>query len=750
MKERTKEERTGKKRIAKRIIFSIGPLPILVLILLLWQTGSLTGAKPRPPDQPPTQLNPPPEQQPTTEELVPQLSQAQRTDEPTLDRVDVFGVVRDEAGSPVNGAEVKAFQGSGLHYGAAILAKTAQDGEYSLSGLHFPSSNPYQVVALAEGYAPSFSGSFYLNDPPKRVDLILSKGALLSGHVMDESHDGISGAVLELAKGSLSSMVSKTRTETDNGGVYVFENLSPGEYWLTVYAGEHIDQMRGFTIAAHETRPTQDFLMERAGQGYFSGVALDENDQPLEGVRISGFQKRLGSLGIGRVNRWGYSSADGAFFVEGFTPKGSFFYKIPIRVSASREGYETEKKTVYAYDDDVLIRLRRKDERPGGISGRALKKETLEPITEFQVAVFWGTRRVAFRRFYSSAGDFSFSDIEQGDYDLHISAPNRASHIRWGLSVKPGEETSAGEIKLASGSTITGKIMELKTHEPISEAMVYVEERNYRRMRPKILVGVSTTESGLYRLEGVPSGSQYALASHPDYAMAISEEIQVIEGGEYSGIDLFLGPGGAIEGIVSDNGMPLPGLSVSLGAIDSPEMIRGETRAFGPRVFPQTDAAGYYHKDKLGPGFYHIALDIPTRFSDVTGGVTSIGEVVEILEGKTTTFNIDLCEGGYARGQLVGEEPNPPELTLIQVHLRPAGASPVVLDELGKPDLRGTSLKMTVTSVGYDYLFEDICPGDYTITAFYTLESGAETILEQASVPVTIKEGEKTDTNIDF
>lgn len=225
------------------------PLLVFGLILaavlaLIWQTSSPKDVKPEGSGQAQAQLKPPTSAESTAEELVQDKPQGKAPEEPAHDEADVFGIVRDEAGRPISGADVKAIQCGGLHWGLEISTATIEDGTYSLSGLHFPSASPYQIVASSNGYAHAYSESFYLNDAPKRVDLSLTVGAFLSGRVTDESRRAIPGATLKLLKGEPASLMSEIRTRTDADGAFVFENISPGNYWLWADAKSYISQNR--------------------------------------------------------------------------------------------------------------------------------------------------------------------------------------------------------------------------------------------------------------------------------------------------------------------------------------------------------------------------------------------------------------------------------------------------------------------------------------------------------------------------
>jgi hypothetical protein len=212
-------------------------------------------------------------------------------------------------------------------------------------------------------------------------------------------------------------------------------------------------------------------------------------------------------------------------------------------------------------------------------------------------------------------------------------------------------------------------------------------------------------------------------ASHPEYATAISPKLQVDDGEEYSGVDLVLGNGGSIEGNITDNGIPLAGQMISMWAWDS-SAAPGMIRSISPLTFVQTDNRGYYRKDELMPGHYYLSANIPTRRADVSGGKKVVTDIVEIIEGRTTTYDIDLCEGGFVTGQVIvftGEEvidegPLPPGMSGIRLDLVSRNSSPVAPND-------GHVVQTTPASLGSSYSFDNICPGEYTIAPHFLYET---------------------------
>jgi hypothetical protein len=729
----------------------------------------------------PSQFNPlsPPEPA-ANEPVLEEIKEADAAEEP--ENVDIFGIVGDDRGSRIGAATVEArlatlrdMRPAVEAHGGVASTTTKEDGTYSLVGLALGNPRPYEVVVSASGYAPSSSGPFYFRQSPKEVNLTLSQGVTLSGRVRSETGAAIAGARLSLARAPRKSAARGLKTETDADGVYVYDHVSPGEYRLYAYAGGHVDRDRLFSIYPGEQNPVVDFVMESAGNAYIAGIVVDEQGRPLPGARVEGWQHRAGKALPGRIHRWAYTGADGTFVLE------DFLSGVGVAIVAGRQGYVSVLTSQFPGRQLLTITMRLEDTRPGSISGTVIDGASLDPVPEFQIDVVAYTidRAGVYEKyghilnesfvgsyaFKSPGGSFKISGLrapfaektgimETGEhyptsngpfYELNVTAPGYSKQFARGdrLRVQPGEDTSAGEIKLMPGATVTGTVYDLHTRDPIQGVQVQAEYRPLRANRGKL--GADTTdELGRYRLEGVPMDMNHVVASHPDYAMVVSEELDLGKSAEGEIVDFYLGSGGTVEGRVSDKGVPIEGVMVYILTIDEPVYILYRTTHVTPAVTAQTDAAGFYRKDKVTAGFCKVSTSLPSKY----GKGVSLSQVVEIHEGKTTICNLQTaCEGGSVGGQLVGEEP-PNVITGIDVYLRPAGALPLTVDGEGRWVFHGPVIGDNgTTSRGFWYGFEDVCPGDYTITAACKNESG--TMIWQTSIPVTIETGDEFQLDID-
>ena len=707
--------------------------------------------------------------------------------------VDVFGVIRDEKGNAMAGALVRALQ---IESGAKrydATATTGSDGMYTLKGLHINSPFLYKIIASAPGYAATYSEDFALGRNSREVNITLLKGVSLSGRIKAESGEGIGGATLSLIDSSMAigywigyyaDFENVLTVTTDSEGEYSFPNVLQGEYWLYAQAQNYFDSRRLLSISSEDISLKEDFVLDYAGDDYFAGIVVDEQSgEPIEGVRI---ECRSGSP-TQNLHRVCYTSSEGKFSLRGF-PKGS----TPGIAFAYKPGYT--RKGLYRFKDfgephDLRIPLKAEfwGSSRNTVSGRVFNNDSSKPVSKFSIAIlrknedafFFGHQSYcAYAQIFdSSDGTFTIPAIRQGRVSLMVIAAGCSTTIvpffvypkavpeemREALR-KGGRESSLEnfiEIPLEPGATVTGSVYDLRTGDPLPGAKVCLDYDREKNTFGPISLSAFADELGRYTLEGVPEGLQCLVASHPGYGPAYSGEIQFQKQKVYDELDFSLGSGASVEGKVLDSYNLQDGVEIVFQPVDSPDLYQNvggssyKNRFFGPSRIAQTDAEGRYRIDMLPPGYclartHFVSGDGKRdRFVDVT-------EVIETVEGETTTFDIPAC-GGTISGIILFDESFRPDLekgTGYFALLREAGAPPIDLSEGDRPVIKAP-IRHTMnnkSSKGWSFNFSGVCAGEYTITVL-PYERGERQyykFVDQKSVPVKIRSYGNADKTIDF
>ena len=246
------------------------------------------------------------------------------------------GRITDEAtGEPLSGVPIEVASPFSSLYG-----RTDSEGRYQIDGL---ASGHYAVLAGGEAYlrelypdlpCPGACGlsagepvEVRLGSSVAGIDLALSRGGSLTGRVTDaatgEPITDVSISLVDDAGGQF-NLVS-----TDSNGVYRFDGLSTGSYFLKTYSREFqgeiyddipchasaCDSTTGTAIAvvAGSTTASIDFALDRLGaiSGRIVGAATGE-PIPFQNLEVRGPD--------GRFLRSGFSDETGHYLIGGIRP----------------------------------------------------------------------------------------------------------------------------------------------------------------------------------------------------------------------------------------------------------------------------------------------------------------------------------------------------------------------------------------------------------------------------------------------
>jgi len=158
----------------------------------------------------------------------------------------VAGQVTAADGTPLAGVHLRlgpgdpleaALSAGGTPSGQPHAVVSDDAGQFHMEGLEPRRS--YRLTARLEGYADTVSAPFRpeAKDTPHRLDLQLSRGSTVSGHVFLEEDRPAAGRALMLFPDpdqALAGVIPPTprETETDSAGAFVFHGVPAGSYAL--------------------------------------------------------------------------------------------------------------------------------------------------------------------------------------------------------------------------------------------------------------------------------------------------------------------------------------------------------------------------------------------------------------------------------------------------------------------------------------------------------------------------------------
>ena len=548
------------------------------------------------------------------------------------------GRVIDEDGNPISGASVCTI--------SSVNTKTADDGSFRLGGLHPYPGPGTNVYAKLEGFlatsrpirATSLNGV-------EEVEFVLSRGASLSGRVVDPSGEPIANAVVSC--NGYPNRTGPRTVRTGEGGE--FELLSVDASANMLWARRDGWAAQFIRIAIPDPRSSLTDLEIVLTPGFeLSGTLLDEDDNPIAGAEVRPTSSKAWAPG-NYVGDSTYSRPDGRFVLNEFRED-----RLSLRVFA--KGFADFEQPVEA-GQDLVLRL----QRSGGLAGQVVDGVTEQPIDSFTVR-FVPARMEAGELPLSRYGaewsqpGMSFTGTE-GEWSslaepltvgavtgLEISASGYAP-TRIERAVVTSEPSSEDlRIELRAGTVLRGYVVGETTGLPLSNARVRrITESGAphgpRRFELDFECEARTDGEGRFELERIPTGRMFLAIDETDLPVYIDGPIDVDGSASIVERSIVVTSGGRVLGRYLDGeGHPLAHQTITLSALETPTEEE-------PSYTVETDATGQFEFEGLSPGPHHLRGTVTQTGASMPVG-SSLLELVEVEDGRT--LELDLRPRGSA------------------------------------------------------------------------------------------------------
>ena len=596
-----------------------------------------------------------------------------------------------------------------------VLVRSGADGRYRVRGLRPGRVNvradeprhvhwDRSVPALERGAT-------------RTLDVLLVRGASLSGRVVDEERRPVAGAEIyvgsddgsafrrafaRLAGAPGAGIVSRP------DGTFAANRLPPGESLRVVASHPDYEQARlgGLSLSPGGSRP--DLVVTLRRGAVLSGTVKDGDGNPIAGAELTldgsnavrGSRRSSASRSFGSFNDLpaGRSGADGRFELKG-VPEGD--WALTVRAAG---------KAVEAVDPISVARGARPDPidvvlAPGAsISGSVLRK-TGGGAEGYLVHARpsgkppLGGRGAGMPR-TGADGTFLLDGLREGEtYDLQL----------WGSAVNGPGPTKKGIPAPSSGvewvvegtGRIEGAAVDAKTGAPLTEFEVSWQPDGsgyrgiYRTGRRAAgldggageVIPVEASD-GRFALEDVVAGKCAVVVTAKGYPPALAGGIVVEEGTTTEGVEVRLAPGATLKGRVVDarSGRAVPEADVS---------VIPEQGLVPPGSGLITDVDGRFEAAGLPPGKVRIGVE----HDDYEAASTS----AELKEGGSSV-EVPLSRGSSLGGVVLSES------------RQPVAGAEVSLGGANAPG-RGPEGDTALADASGRFRFDHLAPGRYTLRA---------------------------------
>ena len=589
----------------------------------------------------------------------------------------ISGTVTDEdTGLPIAGIKMRAHPVSEDRREASDT-ETDFEGRYTLRGLA-PGAYVVRTRDYQRGYILEFfndSPKFDLADPITvdgadaidGIDFQLKLGAIISGRVIDaDTGDPIADANIYA---SLIDGRGNAWTNTDSGGRYTLPGVPSGAVDIRVQAHGYIEEHLRLRVEGAERLTGAD--IELGTGASISGRVVDAET----GVPISRVHVRV-ETNNGDCCNGSDTDFDGRYEIAGLAP-GTYF----VKAEGGRGGY---MGVFYGgaldWDGATPVTVTRTSPATGidfqlelgtSITGRVVDAETGQPVSRVHVFADANTGR--------GGGNGSDTDFD-GRYEISGLAPGtyfvkaegeRRGYMRvyyggalgWNgatpVTVTRTSPATGIDFQLDTGTSITGRVVDAETGQPVAGAEVYAGPEDQGQMSWS-----RTDGEGRYVLRGLPTGVMELGARGLDY---IEKRLTVVTGdsGPSTAPDFRMELGATISGTVTDEDTGLPIVNANI-----------EANADGAfNSWADTDSEGRYVIRGLAPGSYGIKARAEREgyIEELWHDTFNWDDARKItIKGKETFEGIDfeLAMGASISGKIVDAETGSP-ISNMEVHAGP-------------------------------------------------------------------------------
>jgi 5-hydroxyisourate hydrolase-like protein (transthyretin family) len=501
----------------------------------------------------------------------------------------IRGRVADPKGNPIDGAEVYGKSRDELRRSLGedpepADAVTAADGSFVLEDR--PPGVPLDLTVIHPGYGPG-SALGVAVPSEAAIRIVLLPIARVAGRTLDPDGRPVAGASVFLSEqesrsfGGRSALMSSDRfhrgTSDDEGG-FSFDGVSPGTFGLSAQAPHRQQaELKNMELKGGQDLTGVELVLPPASE--VTGRVLSPEGRPVaeaQVVLVEASEERYPAFSSLRAA----TDADGQYRIDGLPPGKR-------TLEARAEGYRRTVRDVELTAAATVVDFTL--ERGLEASGRVVD-DAGNPIAGVDLTLFASQYSADAPHAVSEAdGTFRFSGLRDGTYRLIAFKDGYAPDRRGTKVMLAGAPVSGLEVKLSWGGTITGRLTGVEFSQ-LSRVQVSAN-----------FMGSGQVDAeGVYRIPHLPPGRWTVKAVVPDTSLQAEGVVNLEPGVSEVRLDLQLGGGRTLTGVVLSNGEPLAGAMLLL--------VKPRTLT---RQIAASDHQGGFRFGGLEEGVYDLDVSTP-------------------------------------------------------------------------------------------------------------------------------------------
>lgn len=570
----------------------------------------------------------------------------------------IIGTITDkQTGAGISGSTVTVTSNTGIFLRKGI---TDENGNYTIRNLPHGIVN---ITVVALSYGSSGTTTTLLADEIQNVSIALQEDAgVITGFVTDfNTALPLTGANIVIT--TLGNIVIAT-TVVGQTGRYHVDGLAPGSYRVVASEPQYSTAVLTVNVIS-DTEALASFVLS-PDPGYVSGVVTEDL---MDGVSLRNINIQVRYLTIsGPVIQTLLTDSEGRYITSGLSP-GTYV------LTAFSSEYGDQTSSVLVTSDTTTILNFVLSPNTAFLRGTVTDSSAI-PLPSTIVRLFDSNNALTQATETNANGLYGFTGITPGAYTIVAIHPN-FERRQIAFTATSNETATVNFVLSGIPGTLVGTVKDSETNTPLVGALVEVFPSG-----GTLAVARRTTDgTGQFNISSLAPGNYTVVASNLNYesqtvgAIIVSGEITNVE------VILLLDPA-IVSGTVTElNGNPINNAGLSF--FNQSGILIGST---------VTDVNGNYVMGGLPAGSYTVVASAP-QFAHVSKGLI-------VAPGQNiTNFNFELSRDV---GKIVG--------TITGDGISLVGVTVSLLED-------NVFIVSTVTKSDGTYMFENIAPGAYTVSA---------------------------------